>query len=93
MADIAERRGRVVLATVGLAVPAVDAVLLAGAVADTAEQHGWRDVRVEGGEVSGLRDDTQPRRWPEPCPGCGRRVGRYPGGRPYRHRCKAADTS
>lgn len=82
---------RVLIATIGVGVAAHEAGLFADAVASEALRCGYRAVVTESGTVSGMRPDVNTRRGePALCPDCLRTVGRYPGGRYYRHHCQPA---
>jgi hypothetical protein len=81
---------RILIASVGVGVPATHGILFAGAVADLAEQLGYRRVVVENDQVSAIRPSppvvTQADRGT--CPGCERRIARYPSGQFYNHACR-----
>jgi crossover junction endodeoxyribonuclease RusA len=80
---------RVMLATIGVGVPASDAAMLVQAVAAEAGRLGYQSVVTEMDQVSGTRPDVYIRnRPPTSCPGCGRTIGRYPSGRFYDHHCR-----
>lgn len=81
---------RIMLATVGVAVPDADASLLMQAVATEAERCGYQAVVAECDHVSGVRPDHFIRRHPAgECPRCKKTIGRYPGvGQFYRHNCQ-----
>lgn len=81
---------RIVLATIGAAVPAHDAAQLLAAVADAALSVGYAGVVTEVDMVSAQpRDPLKP--GPAMCPSCGRRVARYSDERFYAHRCRPDD--